>query len=158
MDRYQAKTVIEALGHDWGEWEIVEDPTADSLGTRRRVCNRDEEHVEEKQDVALITWDLAGGTLGEETGTITEIAYVGDEITVKEAPTKAGYRFLYWEGSKHYPGDSYTVEDSHTFTAVYEEVGVDTGDHSALDMYTIGIVGCILVSMIVLLRVRKIRV
>ncbi|MBR2700683.1 MAG: hypothetical protein IKE77_01200, partial [Erysipelotrichaceae bacterium] len=33
------------------------------------------------------------------------------------APTREGYKFDYWEGSKHYPGDAYTVVGDHVFTA-----------------------------------------
>ena len=35
-----------ALGHDWGQWEIVKQPTVDENGEARRICKRDESHVE----------------------------------------------------------------------------------------------------------------
>ena len=42
-----------------------------------------------------------------------------DVITVLDAPTREGYTFKYWEGSKYYPGDSYTVSENHTLKAVW---------------------------------------
>ena len=43
----------------------------------------------------------------------------GDTIILPE-PTRAGYVFDYWEGSKYYAGDSYTVNGDHKFTAVWK--------------------------------------
>ena len=33
-------TVIPALGHDWGEWEVTKDATRTETGSRKRVCRR----------------------------------------------------------------------------------------------------------------------
>ena len=66
-----------------------------------------------------ITYDLNGGTLDGQTGVITEQHKEGEVITVKDAPTRAGYKFDYWEGSKLYPGDKYTVTEDHTLKAVW---------------------------------------
>ena len=46
----------------------------------------------------------------------------GDTITVPNGPTKEGFEFLYWEGSKYYPGDQYTVTGPHTFKAVWKKI------------------------------------
>ena len=46
----------------------------------------------------------------------------GSVITIESAPMREGYKFLYWEGSEFYPGESYTVPaEGHTFTAMWEE-------------------------------------
>lgn len=34
------------LGHDWGDWVIVIEPTTEKEGLAQRVCNRDSNHVE----------------------------------------------------------------------------------------------------------------
>ena len=70
---------------------------------------------------ALLTFDLAGGTLDGKTGSITVSVNVGDEIKIPAAPTREGSAFKYWKGSEYQPGDKYTVEGDHTFTAVWEE-------------------------------------
>ena len=36
----------EALGHEWGEWETIREATATVKGMERRICERDETHVE----------------------------------------------------------------------------------------------------------------
>ena len=37
----QTKTeVMEALGHDWGEWVVVKEPTEEEPGREERTCNR----------------------------------------------------------------------------------------------------------------------
>ena len=43
-------------------------------------------------------------------------------ITLPEAPTREGYKFLYWKGSVYQPGANYTVTGPKTFTAVWEPV------------------------------------
>ena len=43
------KTVaVCSLGHDWGDWEIIEPATEDQEGLKRRTCRNDESHTEEK--------------------------------------------------------------------------------------------------------------
>ena len=37
-----------ALGHDWGEWIIISEPTNEEEGLERRVCSHDKTHVEER--------------------------------------------------------------------------------------------------------------
>lgn len=66
-----------------------------------------------------ITFDLAGGELDGEKGKIVLECYEGDEIAILKAPSRKGYKFDYWKGSKYYPGDKYTVEGDHSFTAVW---------------------------------------
>ena len=73
---------------------------------------------QEKQKRTL-TFDLNGGTLDGKTG-VLELEYVeGQEIIIPDGPEKSGYKFLYWHGSKYYPGDKYVVEGDHKFTATY---------------------------------------
>ena len=107
--------VIPATGHDWGEWETVTKPTADSPGEQRRVCANDETHVETRTTF-LITYNLNGGTLDGKTGTVELVVPEGETITLP-APTRDGYTFDYWEGSRYEAGASYTVTGSHAFTA-----------------------------------------
>ena len=38
--------VLPALGHDWGEWEVVTPATTEAEGLEKRVCKRDASHVE----------------------------------------------------------------------------------------------------------------
>ena len=48
---------------------------------------------------------------------------IGSTITIETAPTREGYKFLYWKGSEYHPGESYTVPDGgHTFVAQWEKV------------------------------------
>lgn len=69
-----------------------------------------------------LTFDLDGGTLNGQTGTYVMKADYGTEITIPDAPTKEGYKFLYWQGSNYNPGDKYKVEGAHDFGAVWEKV------------------------------------
>ena len=77
---------------------------------------------DEEPITATLTFDLAGGKLDGKTGKVTVEANVGEEITILDAPTRSGYTFVYWKGSKYQPGDSYTVKGDHTFTAVWKKV------------------------------------
>lgn len=70
---------------------------------------------------ALLTFDLAGGTLDGKTGSFDVRANVGDVIKMPAAPTRNGYTFMYWKGSELHPGDKYTVKGDHTFTAIWKK-------------------------------------
>ncbi len=67
-----------------------------------------------------LTFDLGGGTIDGKTSLTIE-ADVGDVIAIPDAPVRDGYTFKYWKGSEYYPGDKYTVEGDHSFTAVWEQ-------------------------------------
>lgn len=74
------------------------------------------------QKTAELTFDPAEGHW--ENGSLDPIKMtvpVGDTITIPAGPTLDGHNFAYWEGSVYHPGDTYTVEGDHTFTARYEE-------------------------------------
>lgn len=77
--------------------------------------------VDTSVQAATLTYDLAGGTLDGKTDKVTVEAKVGDVVEILKAPTRDGYTFKYWKGSEYKPGDKYTVEGDHTFTAVWEK-------------------------------------
>lgn len=68
----------------------------------------------------IVTYMLNGGSLN---GTKDTVTVVYDDGTVLELPTpyREGYRFSYWEGSKYYAGDLFTVFGDHKFRAVWEK-------------------------------------
>lgn len=68
-----------------------------------------------------LSFDLGEGSLNGKTGTITIDAKYGDTINLPGAPTREGYTFLYWRGSRYDAGASYTIDGAHTFTAVWEK-------------------------------------
>ncbi|MBR3935466.1 MAG: Ig domain-containing protein, partial [Oscillospiraceae bacterium] len=43
---YEKNEVIEALGHEWSEWEVVKEASYTEEGSKKRVCENDESHVE----------------------------------------------------------------------------------------------------------------
>ena len=66
-----------------------------------------------------ITFKLDGGMLDGHTGEITREAEYGETIVLPE-PTREGYAFDYWEGSKYQAGDNFAVTGEHTFTAKWK--------------------------------------
>ncbi|MBZ2385739.1 right-handed parallel beta-helix repeat-containing protein [Anaerococcus murdochii] len=69
----------------------------------------------------LIIYDANGGQFADGTS-VKQKRYSKDkQIKIMPAPTKEGYKFLYWKGSEYQPGDTYTVTENHTFTAQWEE-------------------------------------
>ncbi|MSC86449.1 Cna B-type domain-containing protein [Eubacterium sp. BIOML-A1] len=75
---------------------------------------------------STISYNLNGGTLNGKTGTVTIQAENGTTITLP-APTREGYTFDYWEGSRYNAGDSYTVNGDHTFTAQWKKNSTTPG-------------------------------
>lgn len=61
----------------------------------------------------------------------------GTEMSVINAPTRAGYKFTYWKGSVYHPGDKYVVKKSHTFVAQWEKVpnSTDTSNPTNMNLY-----------------------
>lgn len=41
-----SSVTVAALGHNWGAWKTIKEPTPQSEGEERRVCKRDSSHVE----------------------------------------------------------------------------------------------------------------
>ena len=83
----------------------------------------------------VISYDLNGGTLDGETGVITVEVEKGATITLPK-PTREGYTFDYWKGSRYKAGASYTVEEDHTFTAQWKQGGApQTGDESHMGLW-----------------------
>lgn len=72
-----------------------------------------------------LTFDLNGGTMDGETGIVTKVLEEGTVITLAE-PTKEGYEFQYWEGSRYNAGDEYKVTEDHKFTAQGKETEPET--------------------------------
>ena len=77
-----------------------------------------------------LTFDLGGGTLNGQTGTITMNFEYGSTINLPSAPTREGFTFLYWAGSQYDAGAEYTVEGAHAFTAVWQENEETTDDNT----------------------------
>ena len=88
----------------------------------------------EPVDESTITFDLNGGTLNGKTGKVTVTAANGTVITLP-APARDGYTFDYWEGSKYYAGDKYTVTEDHTLKAIWKTAdnGGGSGSGSGSD-------------------------
>lgn len=99
---------------------------------------------------AKITYDLNGGTLDGSTENIVLDCEIGRETDILKAPTRDGYTFAYWKGSKYMPGDKYTVAEDHTFTAQWDKnpdpgpgggqgdnPNNDSGDNSDTDIISI---------------------
>lgn len=107
---------------------------------------------------AVLTFDLAGGTLDGKTGTVSLEAEVGKTITLPAAPTKAGYTFQYWKGSEYKAGAEYTVDGDHTFTAVWADKnkveGAKTGDSSPVVIWTV-LLAAAAVCLLAVLLIRK---
>lgn len=75
---------------------------------------------------STISYKLNGGTLDGKTGTVTVQAENGTVI-ILPSPTREGYTFDYWEGSRYNAGDRYTVNGDHTFTAQWKKNSTTPG-------------------------------
>lgn len=85
--------------------------------------------VPEPVKESTITYDLNGGTWDGKTGIVTQTVNNGTVITLPK-PTRDGYTFDYWEGSKYYAGDKYKVNGDHTFKAVWKTADKGGGSDS----------------------------
>lgn len=105
-----------------------------------------------------LTFDLNGGEWDGATGIVKWEGIVEGAIIEMPTPKRAGYKFEYWEGSKYYAGQEYTVTEDHTFKAVWtadngtsggssgKGKGVNTGDPNDIA----GLLALMLASMVAL--------
>ena len=71
----------------------------------------------------LIVFDANGGAWENGETRREYRSAVGSVITIESAPTREGYKFLYWKGSEFHPGENYVVPvGGHTFVAQWEKV------------------------------------
>ncbi len=74
-----------------------------------------------------IIFKLNGGHINGSTADVIRTYPYGTVISILEAPERAGYEFMYWEGSAYYPRESYIVTGDHTFVACWaEKSGITT--------------------------------
>lgn len=70
----------------------------------------------------LIIYDANGGKFADGTSVKQKRHSKDKQITIMSAPTREGYKFLYWKGSKYYPGETYKVTEDHSFTAKWNKI------------------------------------
>ena len=88
--------IDDAIGHDWGEWVVTEEPTFDKEGTKESICRNDSSHVRTESipclESCVVTFDNNGhGTAPDEQR--VEVGKTADE---PENITAKGYIFGGW--------------------------------------------------------------
>lgn len=98
-------TVIPALGHEWGEWTVVNEATEDAEGLERRVCIHDENHYEERVIPRIVddTLKISGAFLTLQND--LKVSFV----VKKDLIDKNGYENLYAVFTMN--GNEITVSD-----------------------------------------------
>lgn len=88
-----------------------------------------DEIVYEDTYLTKITHVLNGGKLDGSAKDVVNYYPAGTVITLREAPTKKGYEFTYWKGSKYKANAKYTVTtEDHTFYAQYKKKSTPNGN------------------------------
>ncbi|MBQ2964196.1 MAG: InlB B-repeat-containing protein [Clostridia bacterium] len=125
----QMTDFVSAVGHKYGEWTTVTEPTENNEGYKVRICGICEE-TEGKTIARLqytLTYDPNGGSLsiGGQGGATSY-------TIINNIPQRNGYTFLGWSKSSdatiasYYPGDSITLTEATTLYAVWQKNAVDT--------------------------------
>ena len=70
----------------------------------------------------LIVYDANGGKFENGQEIITELYKENEEIKLMKAPTREGYKFLYWSSKEFKPGNAYKVSGNQNFVAQWEKV------------------------------------
>ncbi|MDE6362257.1 MAG: DUF285 domain-containing protein, partial [Clostridia bacterium] len=78
----KGEVIIDALGHDFGEWTVTKQATVDEFGEEQRVCQRDGAHIETRQIPKLEPEPEPGDTTP--SGDINS----GDVTTPDKKPTQ----------------------------------------------------------------------
>ena len=88
--------------------------------TRESVLNNYD--VNFKNSACLITYIANGGEFADGSEQQVEEHEIDENITIKAAPGRAGYRFIAWQSNQaeYQPGNTYTVKGNATFVAQWE--------------------------------------
>ncbi|MBR3275014.1 MAG: InlB B-repeat-containing protein [Eubacterium sp.] len=117
--------------HTWGEWTVTKEATASEDGEKERVCSvcgaKETEAIKYDAVYYSISLNLNGGTWDGKTGTVTLSIEEGQTLTLPK-PTREGYTFDYWEGSRYEAGANYIVKENHNFTAQWKQNGKTDGN------------------------------
>ncbi len=100
---------------EFDTWEINGEKVAP--GTEKTVTKDTVVKAIWKDIMVTITYVPNGGNWSGDTTNKTVTVKKGTEITIMPAPVMDGFDFQYWEGSRYNPGDKFTANADHTFTA-----------------------------------------
>ena len=95
---------------DWGDWSYSWSPCSEKKEDKDRFC--------------IVSFDFNGGTLNGSAGPVFTRVEIGETVTLLDAPTRPGYRFVRWasspEVSVSMPGESFTLTECVRFVAVWD--------------------------------------
>ncbi len=95
---------------DWGDWSYTWSPCSEKNEDKDRFC--------------IVSFDFNGGTLNGSAGPVFTRVEIGETVTLLDAPTRPGYRFVRWasspEVSVSMPGESFTLTECVRFVAVWD--------------------------------------
>ena len=105
---------------DWGDWSYSWSPCSEKKEDKDRFC--------------IVSFDFNGGTLNGSAGPVFTRVEIGETVTLLDAPTRPGYRFVRWascpEVSVSMPGESFTLTECVRFVAVWDGPAWSVGgDH-----------------------------
>ena len=124
-DVYPANTTVTTFktptwtGHEFLGWFLEKDSGTQRIKSMTRHSDITI-YAHWSIEHCTITYDLNGGMLNGKSGKVTVDAEYGSKI-ILPAPTRDGYLFDYWEGSRYEAGDEYTVTEDHTLKAIWVE-------------------------------------
>lgn len=129
---HEKRTAYYYLEGDNGEKEILEylDPVETTVEAQPEIylTGPADEDVPNQETVRL-TFDPADGVWADGSNQPKIIyAAVGDIVTIPAGPEKKDQEFLYWQGSKYYPGQAYEVTEDHIFVAKYSDDDDDANE------------------------------
>ena len=125
----QESTVIAATGHDWNEWVVTREATAEAEGEKTRTCKNDASHTEKekipiKGDNDEFSVNVGDGDIQNpsETGKYKNGSHVTIRATIDS--------FSYWAGLENV---EFISGDSSTSTVTFVMPGYDVNPtaHSA---------------------------
>lgn len=99
------------------------------VGTWKITEKEKEDEPEEETEQFEITYNLNGGQYNGSKDDIVEKHDKDSWIKIHEAPSREGYKFLYWKGSEYQPNNDYQVVEDHVFTAMREKIPSNTPQH-----------------------------
>ncbi|MBQ9043492.1 MAG: InlB B-repeat-containing protein [Eggerthellaceae bacterium] len=89
--------IVEATGHDWGEWATTKEASATTPGEQQRVCKNDSSHVETRS-LYLVDFNM-NGKAGEAPESQTIVSGASATAPGKE-PKTDGFTFEGWYTDK----------------------------------------------------------
>ena len=134
------KSVVDkAIGHNWGEWEVIKEATVSEEGEKQRICKNDSSHIQTEAIPCVKLYTVTFDVQGHGTAPEPQKVEAGKTATKPQNMSAPGYVFGGWytdsECTKAFDFESPITEDITLYANWIPSTYLGTGDNSSIVLW-----------------------